>query len=313
MGGTSRAASLRRRSLVASAVAVVLGCFAAPVASAETTTTATASSTSTTTSSCTSIPTVPESQTVSAGSTVTFAVFGFCPGTTYQWLVSTNHGASFAPIPGATSSTLTIPDVTVADNGNEYELSGTLPATLTVTATCTSIPTVPESQTVSAGSTVTFSVDGFCPGTTYQWLVFTNHGASFAPIPGATSSTLTITDVTVADNGNEYELSAIEPGGASSLSLPATLTVTAAPAPVVSAVFPSSGSTNGGLAIIFGSHLGSASVVSFEATQTHYFLELFGFVIITVVPPHAAGPVDVTVTGPGGTSATSPVDRYTYR
>ena len=67
-------------------------------------------------------PLSPLSQTVTAtqGATFTAAASGF-PTPTVQWQVSTDHGATFLPVSGATSGTLTIPATTTAENGNEYE------------------------------------------------------------------------------------------------------------------------------------------------------------------------------------------------
>ncbi|NBV21840.1 MAG: hypothetical protein EBS05_07955 [Proteobacteria bacterium] len=77
----------------------------------------------------------------------------------------------------------------------------------------------PQSLTVYAGSTATFTVGVSGTGPfSYQW-VFNN-----SDIPGATSSNLTLTAVTTNQAGS-YFVRVINPGG-TAISLPATLTVT---------------------------------------------------------------------------------------
>jgi hypothetical protein len=86
----------------------------------------------------------PMSQTVIAGSTVSFtAAASGSPVITVQWQVSTNSGASFTDISGATSTTLTFVP-TAADSGDLYRAvftnswgsAATTAATLTVYNIC---------------------------------------------------------------------------------------------------------------------------------------------------------------------------------
>ncbi len=83
----------------------------------------------------------PESQTVSAGTTVSFvAAAAGSPAPTVRWQVSTDGGTTFSNVAGATSTTLAFTP-TAAQNGDKYRavftsLTGTAattPATLTVT------------------------------------------------------------------------------------------------------------------------------------------------------------------------------------
>ena len=63
--------------------------------------------------------TEPVSQTVNPGATATFSAAAIGnPSPTGQWQVSTNGGASYAPIAGATSTTLSIPNVSGSMAGN---------------------------------------------------------------------------------------------------------------------------------------------------------------------------------------------------
>jgi hypothetical protein len=63
----------------------------------------------------------PTNRTASAGQTATFtAAATGNPAPTVQWQVSTDGGASYTDIAGATSTTLTLLGVTASQNGYKY-------------------------------------------------------------------------------------------------------------------------------------------------------------------------------------------------
>jgi hypothetical protein len=172
----------------------------------------------------------PASQTVDPGANATFSVAatGSTP-LTYQWRkYSTTSSSSFFTVVGGNSLTLTLPTVTTADAGN-YRVLVTDPcgnstlsanATLTVCASA-AITGQPASQTVDHGANATFTVTatGAAP-LTYQWRKNT------VIIPGATSSTLTLTAVTSAANAGSYDVVVTSPCGPSAVtSATATLAV----------------------------------------------------------------------------------------
>jgi len=78
---------------------------------------------------------------VTAGQTATFAATTGSPTPTVQWQVSTNNGASFSILPGATSATLSF-TTDLSQNGYQYQavftnsagMATTTAATLTVNA-----------------------------------------------------------------------------------------------------------------------------------------------------------------------------------
>jgi len=83
--------------------------------------------------------------------------------------------------------------------------------------------------------------------------------------------------------------------------------------PVVTAVSPSSGLPGGGTTVyISGRNFPGASAVHFGTAGSTRFFPLSPGVIQALSPPGAPGTVDVTVTTPGGTSATSPADLFSY-
>ena len=175
------------------------------------------------------VTTNPTDQTVCEVSTATFtaASSGF-PTPTVQWQVSTDGGANFNNIPGATNTTLSF-TATAADNGNKYRAvftnaggsATTTAATLTVNTSPT-VTTNPTNQTACEGQPVSFTAAANgSPAPTVQWQV--SSGGPFSNISGATSTTLSFT-ATTAENGKSYRaVFSNECGSANSTA--ATLTV----------------------------------------------------------------------------------------
>ena len=86
-----------------------------------------------------------------------------------------------------------------------------------------------------------------------------------------------------------------------------------APVPVVSAVAPAQGPLSGGGTVtISGSGFTTATTVQFGGTAGTGVVVNNDSSITVTVPAGSAGAVDVTVTSPGGTSATGAADTYTY-
>jgi sugar lactone lactonase YvrE len=151
-----------------------------------------------------SIATQPQSQTVNAGQSVTFTVAANgSPLPTYQWQ---KNGTA---ISGATSATLMLGNAQTADAGNYSVIVSTgygavtsAAATLTVNVPPT-ITTQPQSQVVPVGVNVTFAVNasGTAP-LSYQWKKGAIALANGGNISGATSATLTLANVQLADAGN---------------------------------------------------------------------------------------------------------------
>ena len=76
---------------------------------------------------------------------------------------------------------------------------------------------------------------------------------------------------------------------------------------------PTEGSTVGGHTVkIVGTHLEDASAVHFGAATASEVQRNLATEITVKTPAHEAEAVDVTVTTPGGTSAPSAADRFTY-
>lgn len=173
-----------------------------------------------------SFSTQPTTQTVSVGATVQFTVIASgSPAPTFQWR---KNGAA---ISGATTTTLSLPNVQLSDAGsytcvatNSAGSATSNAATLTVnaatSATAPVFTTQPASKTIATGSAVVFSATATgSPAPTFQWR---KNGSD---LPGSTGPTLVLTGTTVASAGS-YTCVATNSAG-SVTSSAATLTVSA--------------------------------------------------------------------------------------
>ena len=156
------------------------------------------------------------------------------PAPTEQWEVSTDGGKTFQAVEGATSPELIVPATTVSENGFRYRAVFTNVAGSATTSsarlTVEGRPVVteqPHGETVSPGATVSFKATGTgLPEPTVQWERSTNEGATWSPVAGASSPTLTIASAQLSENGDEFRAVFKNPAG-SATSEAALLTVSA--------------------------------------------------------------------------------------
>jgi hypothetical protein len=165
----------------------------------------------------------------------------------------------------------------------------------------------------------------------------TNLNPNFGPLAGGTAVTIkgthfqsgatvafganAATNVVVV-SGQQITASTPAAAGAGSVNVivtnPDGTTGTGASAytyalPVVNAIVPNSGAISGGTSVtITGGNFTGATAVAFGATPATGIAVLSDTQISAVSPSHAVGTVDITVTTPIGTSATTPSDRFTY-
>ena len=162
------------------------------------------------------------SQTRQAGQTATFkanaATAADSAACTFAWK---KNGTVIPDAPNA--ATYTTPALIASDNGATFSvtvivtvaapgvtdtIADTIEASLAVTfaPAFTNGGNLPEASLVVGGSVLLgVSVTGN-PPPTFQWQVSADNGASWTNIPGATSSTLTLTALTDADNGKQYRV-----------------------------------------------------------------------------------------------------------
>ncbi|HXJ61550.1 MAG TPA: immunoglobulin domain-containing protein [Verrucomicrobiae bacterium] len=147
--------------------------------------------------------TQPSSRTNNAGTTAVFNVFaGGTEPLRYQWRKNGIALADGPDIVGATTATLTISNVSVADAGSytvaiTNDQGSVTSAVARLTVLDPAIIAQPASQVSEVGQSVTFSVTavGTSP-VTYQWQF------NATDILGATSPSLTITNLQSANLGN---------------------------------------------------------------------------------------------------------------
>ncbi|MBA4150529.1 MAG: immunoglobulin domain-containing protein [Verrucomicrobia bacterium] len=192
------------------------------------------------------ILTPPVDSVVSSGNTAVFTVSAYgTEALTYQWLKEGDPLSNGGKISGANSTSLTISDVQSAELGNYSvtilsEAGGSITSVEAALA-FGSAPTItshPVSRTNVLGTTATFSVTATGEGTLqYQWKKEGDPLSNGGKISGATSSTLSITDVSGDDAG--IYTAVVSNGSASDTSDPATLVVrTDLLIPTVTLTFP---------------------------------------------------------------------------
>jgi alpha-tubulin suppressor-like RCC1 family protein len=179
----------------------------------------------------------PVAQTVNEGQTASFeaAASGF-PAPTVQWEVSSDGGATWSAIAGATANKLTITNAQFSENGNQYRAvftNAAASATSNAATLTVQIPPAvtqnPASRTVEAGESASFeAVATGSPTPTVQWEISTNHGGTWSAISGASATTFTIAKTQTSDDGHEFRAAFTNAGGKATSSA-ATLTVRQAP------------------------------------------------------------------------------------
>ena len=240
------------------------------------------------------ITTQPLSRTNITGSDTTFNVIaaGTAP-LSYQWQFGGNN------IPGATTSSLTLNNVQLSDAGDYSvvvtNVAGTLAsasATLTVWAP-PAISIQPASRTNLTGTSASFSVTatGTAP-LNYQWQFGGN------PIPGTTTSGLTLNNLQLSDAGN---YSVVVTNVAGSLTSPAAALTVWAP-PAISAQ-PQSATNIAGTTANFSVSATGTAPLSYQWQFNGVALDGANASSLSLnnVQPGAAGNYTVVITNVGGT------------
>jgi hypothetical protein len=164
----------------------------------------------------------------------------------------------------------------------------------------------PTSGSTAGGTTVTITGSGF---TNADGVSFGNSAASsFVRV-----SDTTITAVSPAEPAGTVDVTVSAAGNVSAPSSADRFTYTAASAPAVTAVSPSTGSTAGGTVVtVTGTNFTGANAVSFGGIPASGFTVTSSTSITATSPSHAAGTVEIVVSTPTGTSAPSTADHFTY-
>jgi hypothetical protein len=128
-----------------------------------------------------------------------------------------------------------------------------------------------------------------------------------------------VSNLTVATLSSSGSVSVYNHAGSTDLVIdasgyfsPFVAPVISVPVPTVTNVSPSAGTTAGGTTVtVTGTNLTGATAVDFGATAGSVTVDSASSITVTS-PAEGAAVVNVTVSTPGGTSATSSNDQYTY-
>jgi hypothetical protein len=213
------------------------------------------------------------------------------------------------------SSAMTQRYVAEIDNSGGVNIqANSSPVIVTWSGTPPAAPTVsnvnPATGPASGGTPVTVTGTNFAAGDT---VAFGGSAATGVTVNSATS----ITATSPAGSGT-VDVTVTGPGGTSATSSADKFTYGPPPsAPTVSAVSPASGSVSGGTAVtVTGTNFAAGDTVAFGGSAATGVVVNSATSITANAPAGNAskvgGTVDVTVTGPGGTSPTSPADEFTY-
>ena len=198
-----------------------------------------------------SIESPPADLTVTEGEDATFTVVASGSGTlSYQWFASTTETLDdntfiinpATEIPSATSDTLVISSVTLADSLSSYSVvvsdeNGSVPSDIAILTVeeaevTAAITDQPAELTLIEGEDAIFTVTATGSGTLgYQWF------ADTTAINGAISNTLTISPATLTDSGTAYSVVISDDNGLLT-SDAATLTVNEIPVVLTIAAHP---------------------------------------------------------------------------
>jgi uncharacterized membrane protein len=160
----------------------------------------------------------------------------------------------------------------------------------------------PTSGPATGGTTVTITGSRFTGATSVSF------GSTAGTIVSVDSDSQ-ITAISPAGNGN-VDVTVTTPSGASNIN--GNDQFTYIPRPMVKGIGPKCELTAGGTTVVItGSGFTGATSVSFGSTAGT-IASVDSDSQITAISPAGSGTVDVTVTTPGGTSATSPADQFTY-
>ncbi|QGF23126.1 IPT/TIG domain-containing protein [Raineyella fluvialis] len=173
------------------------------------------------------------------------------------------------------------------------------------------VPTVgslsPSTGSTSGGVLVTITGTGLTGATSVM----------FGKTAGTQISVISDTSLSVlspAASAGTVDVRVTTPGGTSQKSKADSFTFVPAPVPTVGSLSPSTGSTSGGVLVtITGTGLTGATAVMFGTVAATNVVVVSDTQLTATSPAmKTAGGIDITVTTPGGTTATTPTDRFTF-
>ena len=250
----------------------------------------------------------PAAGTTAGGTSVTVTGTNLTGATAVDF--GATPGSSVSVNGGGTSLTVNSPahaagqvDITVVTGIGTSATSSADEYTYDATPTVTAVS--PAAGTTAGSTIVSVTGTGFLSATAVKF--GTNAGTSLSI---ASDTSLTISSP--SGSAGTVDVTVTNPTGTSSTSPNDQFTYYAPP--TVTAVSPAYGAIGGGTSVtVTGTNLTGETAVNFGATPGSSVSVNGGGTTLTVTTPaHTLGQVDVTVVTPGGTSATSSADQYTY-
>jgi outer membrane protein assembly factor BamB len=194
-------------------------------------------------------------------------------------------------------------DVTVTTAGGTTATSAADTYTF-VTPPVPSVTSVsPASGPSTGGSALTVTGTGFAGASVINF--GSSNPAIFYTVNGPTSISVTAPTGTLG----VVDITVTTPGGTSPPTAADKFTYVVPPQPTVTKVSPASG-PNGTFVTITGTNFSGATAVNFGAVASTFTVS--SPTSISATAPAGSGALDITVVTPGGSSPTSPNDRYTY-
>ncbi len=164
----------------------------------------------------------------------------------------------------------------------------------------------PLAGPLAGGKTVTITGTGFIGATAVD---FGTVAASNVTVNAAGTQ---ITATSPPESAATVNVTVVAPGGVQTTSTADQFTYE--PAPTVTSVSPTAGPLAGGTTVtISGTDFTGVTAVDFgTVAATNVVINATGTLITATSPQESAATVNVTVVGPGGTSATLTADQFTY-
>jgi hypothetical protein len=238
-------------------------------------------------------------------------------GTNFTGATAVNFGGTPA-LSFTVNSSTSITAVTRAESASTVDVTvvtqyGTSAISSGDQFTFTSAPVVtrvsPLVGPVTGGTAVTIQGENLNEATAVKFGGTPGTGVS------ASADGSTISATSPAGSAGTVDITVVSPGGTSLANSADQFTYV--PAPTVSGVKPGSGSTLGGTAVtITGSNFTgtgyTVAAVNFGSVAATFSVSVDGSSISATSPAGSAGQVDIRVVTPGGTSAITSMDQFTY-
>ncbi len=232
-------------------------------------------------------------------------------GTNFTGATAVRFGGTAATgytVDSATQITATAPAGTGTVDVRVTTAGGTSATSASDQFTYVAAPTVsavsPNSGPAAGGTSVVITGTNLTAATAVR---FGSTNAASYTVNSATQ----ITATSPSGSAGMVDIAVTTAGGTSTTSVADQFTYVAAP--TVTSLAPSSGSNAGGTSVVItGTGFSGATAVKFGSANATSYTVNSATQISATAPAGSSGVVDVTVVGPGGTSATGTSDQFTY-